>query len=419
MKKIAIIPARSGSKGLPNKNILMLGNKPLIAYTIEAALKSKEFERVIVSTDSLEYKYIAEKFGAEVFMRSEELSNDKASSFVVIEDVLNKIETTVDYFVLLQVTSPFRNENHIKESIKVFENGISEYDFLVSMQKSDKSSSLIKPIYNSGTLEEYNIDYSNYSRQKYDEYHPNGAIFIGKVKEYLEQKHFFGKRAKAYFMNKEDSIDIDDSLDFEIAITILNKKNKEENLIKVIKNRIQQKNDLFNEAKDITLIGNSLLDNWKIEKLNNNSVANLGIAGISTKQYQEYILDENKIKYIANKTIIMTGTNDIVDKSLNFEAILNNINKLIESLLRINKDTKIYFTEIPSIAFRMDRNKEEIFKLNEYLKNNLEKRVKYIEVNKYMTDDFKNLKLEFTYDGLHFNEEGYKILEKILEKEIE
>ena len=418
MKKIAIILARSGSKGLPNKNILMLGNKPLIAYTIEAALKSKEFERVIVSTDSLEYKYIAEKFGAEVFMRSEELSNDKASSFVVIEDILNKIETPVDYFVLLQVTSPFRNENHIKESIEIFENGISEYDFLVSMQKSDKSSSLIKPIYDSGTLEEYNIDYSNYSRQKYDEYHPNGAIFIGKVKEYLEQKHFFGKRAKAYFMNKEDSVDIDDSIDFEIAITILNKKNKEENLIKAIKNRIQQKNDLFNEVKDITLIGNSLFDNWKIEKLNNNSVTNLGIAGISTKQYQEYILDENKIKYIANKTIIMTGTNDIVDKSLNFEAILNNINKLIESLLRINKDTKIYFIEIPSIAFRMDRNKEEIFKLNEYLKNNLEKRVKYIEVNKYMTDDFKNLKLEFTYDGLHFNEEGYKILEKILEKEI-
>ena len=418
MKKIAIIPARSGSKGLPNKNILMLGNKPLIAYTIEAALKSKEFERVIVSTDSLEYKYIAEKFGAEVFMRSEELSNDKASSFVVIEDILNKIETPVDYFVLLQVTSPFRNENHIKESIEIFENGISEYDFLVSMQKSDKSSSLIKPIYDSGTLEEYNIDYSNYSRQKYDEYHPNGAIFIGKVKEYLEQKHFFGKRAKAYFMNKEDSVDIDDSIDFEIAITILNKKNKEENLIKAIKNRIQQKNDLFNEVKDITLIGNSLFDNWKIEKLNNNSVTNLGIAGISTKQYQKYILDENKIKHIASKTVIMTGTNDIVDKSLNFEDILNNINKLIESLLKINKDIKIYFIEIPSIAFRMDRNKEEIFKLNEYLKNNLDESIKYIEVNKYMTDDFKNLKLEYTYDGLHFNEEGYKILEKILEKEI-
>jgi N-acylneuraminate cytidylyltransferase len=166
------------------------------------------------------------------------------------------------------------------------------------------------------------------------------------------------------------------------------------------------------------LIGNSLFDNWKIEKLNNSSIVNLGIAGISTKQYQEYILNENKIKHIANKTVIMNGTNDIVDKSLNFEDILNNINKLIESLWKINKDAKIYFIEIPSIAFRMDRNKEEIFRLNEYLKNNLDKTIKYIEINKYMIDDFGNLKLEYTYDGLHFNKEGYKILKKILEKEI-
>ena len=418
MKKIAIIPARSGSKGLPNKNILMLGNKPLIAYTIEAALKSEEFERVIVSTDSLEYKYIAEKFGAEVFMRSEELSNDKASSFVVIEDVLKKIDPMVDYFVLLQVTSPFRNENHIKESIDLFEKSFSESDYLVSMQKSDKSSSLIKPIYDSGTLEEYNIDYSNYSRQKYDEYYPNGAIFIGKVKEYLEQKHFFGKRSKAYFMNKEDSIDIDDFLDFEIAITILNKKNKEENLIKAIKNRIQQKSELFDEKKDITLIGNSLFDNWEIEKLNDNSVVNLGIAGISTKQYQKYILNENKIKYIANKTLIMTGTNDIIHEKLKKEDILENINSLVEKLLLINEKAKIYFIEIPSIISRIDIKKEDIFRLNEYLKNNLDESIEYIEVNKYMTDDFKNLKLEYTYDGLHFNEEGYKVLEKILEKEI-
>ena len=418
MKKIAIIPARSGSKGLPNKNVLMLGNKPLIAYTIEAALKSKEFERVIVSTDSLEYKYIAEKFGAKVFMRSEELSNDKASSFIVVEDVLKRTDNEIDYFVLLQVTSPFRNENHIKESINLFENNFNNCDYLVSMQKSDKSSSLIKPIYDN-SLKEYKIDYSNYSRQKYDEYHPNGAIFIGKVEEYLKQKHFFGEKSIAYFMNKEDSIDIDDSLDFEIAITILNKKNKEENLIKIIKNRIQQKDELFNETKDITLIGNSLFDNWKIEKLNNNLVVNLGIAGISTKQYQEYILDINKIKYLANKVFIMTGTNDIVGESLSFETIFNNINKLIKSLLKINKDSKIYFIEIPSIAFRMDRNKEEIFRLNEYLKNNLDKIIKYIEINKYMTDDFGNLKLEYTYDGLHFNEEGYKILEKILEKEIQ
>ena len=189
--------------------------------------------------------------------------------------------------------------------------------------------------------------------------------------------------------------------------------------MKTIKNRIEQKEKLFYEMKDITLIGNSLFDNWKVEKLNNSSVVNLGIAGISTKQYQEYIVDINKIKYLADKVFVMTGTNDIVDKYLSFENILYNIDKLIKSLLKINKDSTIYFIEIPSIAFRMDRNKEEIFRLNEYLENNLDKTIKYIGVNKYMIDDFGNLKLEYTYDGLHFNEEGYKILEKILEKEIQ
>ncbi|EKH3304541.1 acylneuraminate cytidylyltransferase, partial [Salmonella enterica] len=84
LKKIAIIPARSGSKGLPNKNILMLLDRPLIAYTIEAAINSDVFDRVVVSTDSLEYKSIAEKYGAEVIMRPEALSSDSATSFMVI-----------------------------------------------------------------------------------------------------------------------------------------------------------------------------------------------------------------------------------------------------------------------------------------------------------------------------------------------
>ena len=157
-----------------------------------------------------------------------------------------------------------------------------------------------------------------------------------------------------------------------------------------IMKRLLKKLDEDSEISlDIVVTGMHLLKEYgetykEIEKLNNSSIVNLGIAGISTKQYQEYILNENKIKHIANKTVIMNGTNDIVDKSLNFEDILNNINKLIESLWKINKDAKIYFIEIPSIAFRMDRNKEEIFRLNEYLKNNLDKTIKYIEINKYM-----------------------------------
>lgn len=250
MKKIAIIPARSGSKGLPNKNILMLLDKPILAYTIEAAIKSKSFEKVIVTTDSLEYKEIAEKYGAEVVIRNEELSNDNASSYMVIKDILDKnFELEYDYFVLLQPTSPFRNSEHIIESIIKFEKNINNFDFLVSVAESSKSSVLIKEIAQDESLKNYDIDFSNYKRQKFKEYYPNGAIFIGKKEEYLLKKDFFGKKSIAYFMNKEDSIDIDDRLDFELAILVMNTKNKREQSIKNIKARIEEKKDLFKEKK--------------------------------------------------------------------------------------------------------------------------------------------------------------------------
>ena len=91
MKKIAIITARSGSKGLPNKNVLFANGKPLMAYSIEAALESREFEKIIVSTDSQEYIDLLSHYPIEFIKRSAELSSDKASSFIVIEDVLNRI----------------------------------------------------------------------------------------------------------------------------------------------------------------------------------------------------------------------------------------------------------------------------------------------------------------------------------------
>ncbi|WP_250151554.1 cytidylyltransferase domain-containing protein [Escherichia coli] len=110
-------PSCSGSKGLPNKNILMLFDKPLIAYTIEAAIKSELFEKVIVSTDSCEYKDIALRHGAEVIMRDKSLASDTATSYMVVKDVLEK-NISCDYFVLLQPTSPFRNYKHIRKLLK-------------------------------------------------------------------------------------------------------------------------------------------------------------------------------------------------------------------------------------------------------------------------------------------------------------
>lgn len=227
MNKIAIIPARSGSKGLSNKNIIDVFGKPMISYTIEAAKSFGDFSDVIVSTDSEEYANISKKYGARVLIRGEELSNDTATSYEVIKDVLSRIESKIDYFVLLQPTSPLRTKKHIVEAILSFENHYNDYDFLVSVCKSSHPSVLIKPIDNDNTLKYFDIDYSKYKRQEYDEYLPNGAIFIGKTNEYLQNKHFFGTRSLAYYMSEADSIDVDTEFDLEIVRYLIS--NKEEN----------------------------------------------------------------------------------------------------------------------------------------------------------------------------------------------
>lgn len=226
MEKIAIIPARSGSKGLKDKNIIDICGKPLIAYSIEAAVKSKIFSRIIVSTDSKLYGSIAEQYGAEVFYRGESLSDDKATTYMVIEDLLSRINK-VDYFVLLQPTSPMRDEVHIKEACDIFENVISKYDFLVSVKEAEHSGILVKPIDDDQSLKYFDTDFSNYRRQVYKEYSPNGAIFIGKPDEYLKKKHFFGAKSIAYKMNDFDSIDIDTALDYEFACFCMKKKLQE------------------------------------------------------------------------------------------------------------------------------------------------------------------------------------------------
>ena len=418
MKKIAIIPARSGSKGLVNKNILMLLDKPILAYTIEAAIQSEKFIKVIVSTDSLEYKEIAEKYGAEVVMRGEELSNDSATSYMVIKDILGKnLGIEYDYFMLLQPTSPFRNYQYINESIEKFEKNISNYDFLVSMTETSKTSTLIKPIEEDESLKHYDLDFSNYKRQNYKEYYPNGAIFIGKNKEYLERKHFFGKKSLAYFMNKADSIDIDDRLDFEFAILLMSMKQKEKQLLKNIENRIEEKKEKFNKVEDITLIGHSIFDNWGIEMFQGYKVNNLGIRGINTIQYNNMIFEKELIKNIGKYVFLMAGTNDIVINNWKKEDTLLWINESIRYIEEMNRNTKIFFLEVPKVISRADRNNKIIEELNTYLKDNLESRIEYISLEK-LEDKFGNLKLEYTYDGLHFNEKGYQKLLEILQEEI-
>lgn len=122
-KFIAVIPARGGSKGLPGKNIKELCGKPLIVYTIETALKSKIFDKVIVSTDSLEIAEIAKKAGAEIpFLRPKELATDTADSMDVLIHAIKFLEEKgekFDYIMKLQPTSPLRTEEDIRKSVKL------------------------------------------------------------------------------------------------------------------------------------------------------------------------------------------------------------------------------------------------------------------------------------------------------------
>ncbi|OBX71155.1 cytidylyltransferase domain-containing protein [Haemophilus parainfluenzae] len=419
MKKIAIITARSGSKGLPNKNVLFANGKPLMAYSIEAALESREFEKIIVSTDSQEYIDLLSHYPIEFIKRSVELSSDKASSFVVIEDVLNRYShVEYDYFVLLQPTSPLRTAQHIQEANKKFEAYFDKFDFLVSVSDAHKPTTLTRPIDEDESLKNFKLDYSNYARQQYHpEYSPNGAIFSAKPQAYLEQKHFYGEKCIAYFMAKEVSVDIDDRLDFEYFYFILQQRNKDKILLETIKKTISAKKDNFNQTKEISLIGHSILDYWNIEEVNNQAVNNLAIAGITTKQYIDLILGQGLIQSLGDKAILMFGTNDIVYADWTKEQILSDIQQVIEKLKAINNNIQLYFLEITPVALRIDRNNAVIRELNVFLKENL-KSARWIALDSIFSDHYGKLNLDYTNDGLHLNEQGYQLLEEIIKSEL-
>lgn len=212
---VGLILARGGSKGLPRKNILQFCGKPLIAYTIEAALKSKSIDRVILSTDDEEIAEISVKYGAEVpFMRPKKLATDTAASGDVIEYTLAKIGNVNEY-MLLQPTSPLRNENHIDEAYKLYIE--SNADSLTSI------TSLAHPIQwcfnmdNNHIIKRVFEDNSN-QRQSYEKlFIPNGAIYIRK------NPHIHGKSI-GYLMSASESIDIDTIYDFKIAEYIYENK---------------------------------------------------------------------------------------------------------------------------------------------------------------------------------------------------
>lgn len=217
-KILAIIPARSGSKGLKDKNIKMMNGKPLIAYTIEAAQNSKIFEDIIISTDSEKYAEIVKKYGVSVpYLRDKKLANDNAKSSDVILDILNRVEKKYDSFIMLQPTSPLRTEKNIIEAYKMYLE--KKANSVVSVCEMEHS-----PLWANTLNEEKRMDSFlkgiavNRNRQELETYYRiNGALYIANVEYFKKYQDFYYKDSYAYIMEKENSIDIDDELDFKIA----------------------------------------------------------------------------------------------------------------------------------------------------------------------------------------------------------
>lgn len=224
MKRIAVIPARSGSKGLKDKNIKEMAGKPLMAYTIEAALLSGVFDEVMVSTDSDKYAEIARKYGASVpFLRTEETSGDKASTWDTVREVLNNysnLGVSFDVVAVLQPTSPLRTADDIRGGMELFDRnnataviGVCELEHSINICNVLKENNSMCGFFDS------NVSGRRQDAGKY--YRINGALYIQKVSDLMAKKNIYGEGSYAYIMDKRASVDVDDEIDFKMAESLM------------------------------------------------------------------------------------------------------------------------------------------------------------------------------------------------------
>ncbi len=223
---IGIIPARSGSKGVRDKNVKMLNGKPLMAYTIEAALKSQCFDKIVVSTDSEAYAKIAMEYGAEVpFLRPEHLSGDEVATNDVIIDLLTELKKNSEEFdclMILQPTSPLRTSDDIRKAIELMR--VKKANAVVSLCEVDHSPLYTGRVPNDLCIDGFIKKDISFRRQELPKYYRlNGAIYLSKVDYFLKYQDLYRENCYAYLMDKERSIDIDDEIDFVLA-EIMTKK---------------------------------------------------------------------------------------------------------------------------------------------------------------------------------------------------
>lgn len=227
MKILGLIPARGGSKGIPGKNIKNIAGKPLIAWTIESALKSKTCSRLIVTTDDEKIARVAREWGADVpFIRPKILATDTSTSISVVEHALKWLEENEqkfpEYIMLLQPTSPLRTRDDICNCVDIART--KKAIAVVSVCEANPHPYIVKKISETGTLENFIPMEKVYDRRQDmpPAYALNGALYLNRCDSLLSTHSFTPDGTLPYIMPKERSIDIDSPLDFQIAEFLLN-----------------------------------------------------------------------------------------------------------------------------------------------------------------------------------------------------
>jgi N-acylneuraminate cytidylyltransferase/CMP-N,N'-diacetyllegionaminic acid synthase len=225
---IAIIPARGGSKGLPNKNILPLQGKPMIAYTIEEARKSKYIQAVVVSTDYPDIAEIARQYGADVpFLRPAELATDASKSIDVYFYTIARLREqgmAIDDFIVLQPTSPLRTVEHIDAAIELY---YAKAAYSVISMTGAKPYVWSHAVHADGRVEKIFDANETDNRQVHSKtYMPNGSIYIFNHDKLLASQQYYTADTYAYLMPGIASVDIDDQDDFFLADLILGARQK-------------------------------------------------------------------------------------------------------------------------------------------------------------------------------------------------
>lgn len=217
-KILGLIPARGGSKGIARKNIALLKGKPLIAYTIEEALKSRYLDKLILSSDDKEIIEVSKSFGCEApFIRPVELALDHTKSIDVALHAIDQLKDEYDFLVLLQPTSPFRKSSHIDQGISVCID--NDCDALVSVCEAAKSPNLMYYKDTDNFLTPVmNVVVADARRQDLPKtWIVNGALYVNSVVSLKHNKSFKSKNMKAIEMSRMESIDIDEPLDLLFA----------------------------------------------------------------------------------------------------------------------------------------------------------------------------------------------------------